>query len=132
MNNATNTTASDLDIVIALEETTLSSFSDEYRALKAAATAAAARIAAAELTNRVRAAFLAVAGSFNRYVDLKDLRAALVGEDRAAVDAALLGLQSAGVAVLYPTDNVQQLRQADHDAALYVCGCRRDVVCITR
>ncbi len=127
----TNTAADDRATVIAFEETTLSSFSPEYKALKAAASAAAARLAAPSLTERVTAAYLmATGGKLNKYATLATVRAGLTDEDRAAVDAEMVAMQQRGEAVLYPIDDPQRVTAADNAAFLRVSGERRDLLCI--
>jgi hypothetical protein len=89
--------------------------------------------ASAPPDERIRDAYLrATGGRFNELVRLAALRALLPGEPSAEVDAALLGMQQRGRAVLYPVDDPQALGPEDATAALWITGARRDVVCIER
>jgi hypothetical protein len=96
-----------------------------------AATEAVAILDAHRMAECVEAAYLRVTGGQkNQFVMLAALRTELVEEDRSAVDAALIGMQRAGVAVIYPCDDPQRLTKADHAASMKVCGERRDIFCI--
>lgn len=87
--------------------------------------------APAALAERIRSAYLRVTnGALNKYVRLAALRAELRDETVESVDAELCAMQERGVAVLYPVDDPQALRQEDDAAALRLSGERRDLLFI--
>jgi hypothetical protein len=87
----------------------------------------------ATIEERIRAAYLrATGGTYNEQIKMAHLRAELLGEDRDAVDRALLGMQQRDEVVLYPINNPRELRPVDDAAALRVAGTRRDLVLFER
>jgi hypothetical protein len=85
----------------------------------------------APLEDRIRAAYLRVTGGvYNEQIKIVRLRAGLQGEDRDAVDAALLRMQQQRNAILYQIDDPYRLRPEDEAAALRVAGTRKDLVAI--
>ncbi|OZA91528.1 MAG: hypothetical protein B7X76_02190 [Azorhizobium sp. 39-67-5] len=86
-----------------------------------------------DLPGRIRDAYLAVTGgSFNARALLKDLRPRLADVPRETLDAALIGLQRAGNAILYRMDNNATLTGADRTAALSIAGEPRHMLWIPK
>ncbi|ABD86746.1 hypothetical protein [Rhodopseudomonas palustris] len=84
----------------------------------------------AELREKIRNAYLAVAGGFNRRALLKDLRAKLPEIDRATLDDALKQMQREQQASLMQLDNRIDVTDADRDAAIQIGNEPRHIVWI--
>jgi hypothetical protein len=85
----------------------------------------------AELRERIRAAYLGVAGGFNRRALLKDLRARLSDIDRSELDTALKRMQREEEASLMQLDNRTDITDADRGAALQIGNEPRHIIWIS-
>ncbi|MBB5048827.1 hypothetical protein HNR60_003597 [Rhodopseudomonas rhenobacensis] len=83
-----------------------------------------------DLRQRIRDAYLAVAGGFNRRALLKDLRAKLPEIERSALDAALKQMQREQQASLMQLDNRIDVTDADREAAIQIGNEPRHIVWI--
>ena len=82
-----------------------------------------------DLDGRIRAAYLrASRGEWDARVKLRSLRMDLTDLPRDAVDSALLRLQSAGLAVLYPNNDPWDTDPEDEAAALDISGAKRHLI----
>jgi hypothetical protein len=86
----------------------------------------------AELRERIRAAYLDVAGGFNRRALLSDLRARLPEIDRSVMDVALKRLQRDDEASLMQLDNRMDVTDADRGAALQIGNEPRHIIWISK
>ncbi|HEY0331646.1 MAG TPA: hypothetical protein VGC77_21415 [Rhodopseudomonas sp.] len=84
----------------------------------------------AALREKIREAYLAVAGGFNRRALLKDLRRQLPDIERSALDDALKLMQREQQAALMQLDNRIEVTDADRDAAIQIGNEPRHIVWI--
>ncbi|MDD8026758.1 MAG: hypothetical protein PHI34_09600 [Acidobacteriota bacterium] len=85
--------------------------------------------ASADLEAAVVRAYLQASGSaWNVWVKLTEIRRRLPDVPRPDLDAALIRLEKAKRAILYPIDDPQSVRPEDTAAALVVAGFKRHIV----
>jgi hypothetical protein len=83
-----------------------------------------------ELGTRIRRTYASVATEPGAWVSLVDLRAALDGVDRDEVDAALKQLEREPDINIVPQSNRKALKQAQHDAAVWIGGQDKHFIAI--
>ncbi|GHJ48789.1 hypothetical protein Cs7R123_61310 [Catellatospora sp. TT07R-123] len=76
----------------------------------------------AEVEKRIGTAYRRLAATPQGWVSLTDLRAALSGIDRGAVDQALMTMAVHRAVVLVPEENQKNLSDADRAAAIHIGG----------
>lgn len=86
----------------------------------------------AEIRERIRSAYLHIAGGFNKRALLSAIRAHLSDIARPALDEALKRMEIEDQASLMPLDNRIDIAEADRDAALYVGREPRHILWIVR
>jgi hypothetical protein len=85
-----------------------------------------------ELRERIRAAYIEVAGDFNRRALLSELRARLGDIDRTTLDTALKQMQREEEASLMQLDNRMDITDADRSAALKIGSEPRHILWISK
>lgn len=85
-----------------------------------------------EIRERIRAAYLDIAGEFNRRALLSDIRAKLHDISRQALDEALKRMELEDQASLMPLDNRIDITEADREAALHIGREPRHILWIVR
>jgi hypothetical protein len=86
----------------------------------------------AELREQIRAAYLEVAGGFNRRALLSELRAMLGDIDRTTLDTVLKQMQREEEASLMQLDNRMDITEADRSAALHIGSEPRHILWISK